>query len=430
MLLTLLQHIRGYLRIRVSGYSTERFLNACRQKSIRLWNLTPRGNAYEMNITIDGFRRIRPVVKRTGVKVVIIERTGLPFFLHRYRKRRLFFVGFGLCILLIVLLSKFIWNIDISGNITRTDETLLAFLETQSVQKGMKISEVDCEQIVRDIRKEYDDIIWVSASIEGTRLIIQIKENEDSVEMEEDIANMPKQPDQPVDIIADIDCTITDIVMRRGISQIQEGAQVEEGDLLVSGHIPVKNDAGEIINYQYEESDADIRGQTTIEYVDYQSLTFEEKKLLEIKKEEYYMRIGDYRMIVGGIRNDYEAFEQYSKEIPLKLSENFYLPVSFGWRKVNPYETTEQKYTEQELQRALTDRFHRYCEDLEKKGVEIIENDVKIYTGLEAAQAKGTLVINMPVGEKKPSQRLLIPEKIEENEQSGEDANGNAGNNN
>jgi similar to stage IV sporulation protein len=56
---------------------------------------------------------------------------------------------------------------------------------------------------------------------------------------------------------------------------------------------------------------------------------------------------------------------------------------------------------------------------LEKKGVEIIENSVKIYTGPEKAEAKGTLTVIMPIGMQAPSQLLEIPLK-EEQEETGE----------
>lgn len=82
---------------------------------------------------------------------------------------------------MIIAMSRFIWNIDITGNQSRTDESILEFLGSKNVEDGMPKSDVDCARIVKDIRKEYDDIIWVSASIKGTRLIIQVKENEDSL---------------------------------------------------------------------------------------------------------------------------------------------------------------------------------------------------------------------------------------------------------
>ena len=80
----------------------------------------------------------------------------------------------------------------------------------------------------------------------------------------------------------------------------------------------------------------------------------------------------------------------------------------------------EKKREKKELQRILSGRFSQYCEDLEKKGVEIIGNDVKIYTGSQNAEAKGALTVIMPVGTKKPSQPIEITAPADENEQSGE----------
>ncbi|MDE8722414.1 sporulation protein YqfD, partial [Alistipes putredinis] len=37
MLLKIIRYIKGYIRIRVIGYSAERFLNACSHKGIFLW---------------------------------------------------------------------------------------------------------------------------------------------------------------------------------------------------------------------------------------------------------------------------------------------------------------------------------------------------------------------------------------------------------
>ena len=133
MLTEAIRYIKGYLRIRVSGFSPERFLNACCHRGIYLWGLHPVKGAYEMFITVSGFRRLKPVIKKTGTTVRITGRYGLPFFLHRYRRRKIFFVGACMSVCLIYFLSLFIWNIDIRGHYTRTDETLLRFLETRKV---------------------------------------------------------------------------------------------------------------------------------------------------------------------------------------------------------------------------------------------------------------------------------------------------------
>lgn len=425
MLLKIIRYAKGYIRIRITGYSTERFLNACSHRGIILWGLEPKGRAYEMNISIPGFRKLKPIIRKTGTKVSIVERFGLPFFLHKYRKRKMFFAGALLFAALIFLMSRYIWNIDIRGNLTYTDETLLRFLKTREVENGMRVSEVDCARIVKDIRKEYDDIIWVSASIQGTRLIIQVKENEDTIPAMDEAAENPDQ-EKPTDIVADRDCVITRIVPRNGIPMVSEGAEVKTGDVLVSGQVPVMDDAGTVIAYQYHESDADIQGRTVIEYQDEMDLGYEEKEYyydkkthLPLEKNEYFLKLGRYTLEFGNIRNQYRAWEMYGYEKQLCIAENFYLPISYGKKTARPYESDEIKYTKEELQQRLSRKFQQYCKDLEKKGVEIIENDVKIYTGFQKAEAKGRLTVQMPIGRQAESRLREIP-VTEEQDETGE----------
>lgn len=434
MLSRLICYIRGYLRIRIAGYSTERFLNACRHRGIYLWGLQAVSGAYEMNISISGFRKLKPIIRKTKTKVTIIKRAGLPFYLFRYRKRKLFFAGAFCFVFLLFWMSHYIWNIDITGNSTRTDETLLEFLKAKSVQNGMAKSDVDCQRIVKDIRKEYDDIIWASASIRGTRLIIRVKENEDSPSVSakgnaKQNGEQGENVSQPVDIVADKSCIIESAIVRNGLIQTEIGAKVKKGDVLVSGQIPVNNDAGEIIGYQYHVSDADIIGKTALKYEDSCLNTYIEKEDYDICKQEYYFKVGNIRFTLGGIQNDYENFTLSGQQWQLKIFDNFFFPVYWGKRWAIPYKPHEKQHRKEELQQILTERFVRYCEDLEKKGVEIIENNVKIYTGQNESSAKGNLTVRMPIGKEKAAKLLKIPEKKEEPEkETGEKTDGNDGN--
>ena len=280
MILKVIRYIKGYLRIRITGYSTERFLNACRHKGIFLWGLKPVSGAYEMNITVKEFRQLKPMIRKTGTKVLIVKRTGLPFFLYKYRKRKLFFGGACLCLFMILYMSRMIWGIDISGNTTYTDEALLKYLSSRNVKNGMAKSDVDCARIVKDIRKEYNDIIWVSASVRGTKLYIQIKENEDSIPVDE-----KGEENKAVDIVADRDCIVKDIVVRKGVVKVREGDTVKKGDVLISGQVPVNNDAKEVTGYQYHESDADILGTVVLPMRTNAAMYMRSRKRYRRKKE-------------------------------------------------------------------------------------------------------------------------------------------------
>ena len=76
-MIVFLKYLRGYLRIRVWGFSPERFMNLCSNKGILLWNITRQGDAYEMCIDIKGFRQLRPIVRKTGTRAV-----------HRHYRRK------------------------------------------------------------------------------------------------------------------------------------------------------------------------------------------------------------------------------------------------------------------------------------------------------------------------------------------------------
>ena len=97
LLIDKLKYLQGYVRVRLSGYAPERFLNLCSNRNILIWNLEYQDEQYEFCISVRGMKQLKPILKKTRTKLVILERTGFPFFLRRYRKRKLFFAGIVLC---------------------------------------------------------------------------------------------------------------------------------------------------------------------------------------------------------------------------------------------------------------------------------------------------------------------------------------------
>ena len=221
-----MRYLRGYVKIQIQGYSPERFLNLCSYHHILIWGLAYEDHCYELCMSVRDFKRIRPFAKKTHTKVRVKEKYGFPFSLYNNRKRKLFFAGFIICIFLLQIYSMFIWDIHFTGNETRTDEALSSFLREKGVFAGMLKKEADCRKIVKEIRTQYDDVVWVSASLDGSRLKIQIKENEDSFEKEE-----KKKDENAVDLVASSDGVITKIVTRTGTPQVHVGDTVKKGDI-------------------------------------------------------------------------------------------------------------------------------------------------------------------------------------------------------
>ena len=91
MLLSMIRYIKGYVQIRVIGYSAERFLNACSHRGIYIWGLRPSNGAYEMYMSVDGFRKLKPIIKKTGTRVAVVRRFGLHFFTQIPEEKAVFY---------------------------------------------------------------------------------------------------------------------------------------------------------------------------------------------------------------------------------------------------------------------------------------------------------------------------------------------------
>ena len=323
----------------------------------------------------------------------------MPFCAFRYRRRYLFLAGLLFFCFLLYDLSGFIWNIEISGNYVRTDETILSFLRKQNVHCGMMASSVDCAGIARMIRKEYDDIIWVSASLKGSQIHIDVKENSDSREISEE-----NPVEEGNDLIAEKDGVIQEIVTRSGVPMVHAGDEVKAGDLLVSGRVEIKNDSQEVVGYQYVNADADIKIKTKENYEDVLDLSYTVKKYEKQKKRQIFLRTAQKEYTLGQKVEEGKGREVSSSEIRPGFSLSFPFPFSFGIREEVSYREVKKTYSKKEYQEILSLEFDRFCEDLRKKGVQILENDVKIYKDTQSARAKGTMILLESCGKERKTE--------------------------
>ena len=87
----LLRLILGYVRVEIEGYYIERFINICQNKKILIWNLK-RENGVKLfcNIGIKDFKKLKIISRKTNCKIKIVKKKGIPFLLHRYKKRKIF----------------------------------------------------------------------------------------------------------------------------------------------------------------------------------------------------------------------------------------------------------------------------------------------------------------------------------------------------
>lgn len=129
-----------------------------------------------VNIGIQDFKNIKEIAKKSGCKVKINTKKGLPFIFNRYKKRKIFLVMIFVILFSMYILSNFIWNIEISGLEEINEEEIHKTLEENGIKIGALKNKVDTKEIVNNIRLERTDIAWLGIDIKGTNAKINIVE--------------------------------------------------------------------------------------------------------------------------------------------------------------------------------------------------------------------------------------------------------------
>ena len=389
----LMNWLKGYLCVCIRGASPERFINLCSNKKIYLWNLKRFDEDYRFYIRANKYKNLKPIARKTGIVPKIIKKSGLPFLLHRYRKRKGFFAGVIICIVLVYILSLFIWDIDIIGGSKYTPEAMLKFLQENQVYGGIRKKDVDCQEIEETIRLAYHDIGWVSAEIKGTRLIIKITET-----------NMPAPAQiaiEPSHIVATKDGIIKKIITRAGTPLVKVGDVVKKGDILVSGILTIKGDYDVILRLQPVVADADLVCNTYYNYDQTFPLNYKDKIYTGRTKKGYYIAILMGKLFLYNPRYSYDSYDIIVNENKLHITERFYLPFRYGTMITREFMEETKVYTQKEAFAIAEAKLNRYVERLTENNVLITENDVNITIKNNYCIAKGRILVEEPAWEYK-----------------------------
>ena len=236
--------------------------------------------------------------------------------------------------------------------------------------------------------------------------IIHVQENED-VTFEE----IPGE--EPADLVASESGKIVSMIVRSGTPAVLEGMEVEKGDLLVGSRVEVLDDAGEVANAYYVHADADILIQRSEYYEASFPMHYEKKIYSGRKRTTYYLTIGRKRLDISlPHRGSYEQSDAITSEWPLKITENFYLPVVFGKITEQEYTPSDAVYTKKEATAHAKEELSLFLEKLRIKGLQIIENNVKIEINSDKCTAYGTYILEES-GVKEQAPVMEIPNQEE-----------------
>ena len=363
----LLNYILGYVNIKVEGFFIERFINICISKKILLWNIKrKKSTIMYANIGINDYKKLKPIAKKTKSKISIQNKKGLPFVVHKYRKRKIFVGLLAVIFIALFVMSKFIWNIEIKGNNQISKAEILEELNKQGLKIGAYKGKINSNSIINRVRLDRNDIAWMGIDLEGTNAIVEIKETSKAPEIIDE--------NEYCNIVSNKEGMITKINVQNGTAVVKEGDIVKQGDILVQGYLE-----GKYTGIRYVHAKADIEAKIWYSKKEKVFLKQQIQVPTGATEEKYTLNINNFKINFYKTLSKFENYDTINENKKLMLFSNFYLPIELIKKTNCEYKYEEKIYTEEELTQITQEKIEK---ELEKEIVQtenIINKQTNIY---------------------------------------------------
>ena len=348
-------YLKGYVIIKISGFSVERFLNLMADRDVFIWNVCSYGGGTIMKIRQSGMADAEKCAAKTGCTIKVIECRGLPFALKKFSKRRILISGVVAFVVLFYGLSFFIWTVEISGNVRIMTEDITAACDDAGLSPGSLKMKIEPERIAENIVDSIDEVAWASVEISGTKAYVRIVEKIKETE----IADRKT----PVDIIADNDGVILSIAASSGTPKVKEGDVVSKGDLLISSEIEIKENE-EIKGYDYVAAGGSVVAKVVYPITSFISLNIKEKIYTGESFKDTAVIFGNNTSNIFKPDIEGKYYDSFvSDDIRLKIGD-YELPLGIKIYDYRVYYENERKLTEAEAEERLKEDIIKITEDM------------------------------------------------------------------
>ena len=375
----------GYVDIVVEGYYIERFINICNSRQIFLWNIR-KDNSITLYASIEAkrFKDLKDICKRTKCKVKKKNKKGFPFTVKKYKKRKVFLILLLIIILAIIALSRFIWNIEVEGNVDISKEEIMQLAEEYGLAIGMAKGKIDTKEIINNIRLERDDISWVGIDIKGTNAIIKIVEADEKPEIVNE--------DEYCNIVADKDAIITKVSAQNGTPLVKEGDVVTKGDIIIAGWLE-----GKYTGRQYVHSQGEV--QARVWYTTTEKIALKETKKIETGNIEnkYSVKINNFQINLHKSLPNFQKYDTIEENKKLRLFSNFYLPLELVTYTYKEYEEVVVVHSFEEAKQMGIDKA---AETLKEniEGKKVLDKQVQVKAEAEYIEVQVTYEVEENIG--------------------------------
>lgn len=227
MVIKLLRLLFGYVTFSFSNGFSDDFINDCFLSGVMLQNIQKNDDCLLADCTPKEYKRLHRIARLHGGIVKIEARHGILLKLARFSNRIGLGIGVLTCLVLFSILSGFVWNIEIVGNESLSNEEISDFLEQNGFATGVFWRSVDKSVIEDLLMASYGEIAWAHINRFGTTARVEISESTEKPKVVE--------KDGVANLKARCDGVIVSVEVYDGWQTVMVGEAVHEGDILISG---------------------------------------------------------------------------------------------------------------------------------------------------------------------------------------------------
>jgi similar to stage IV sporulation protein len=320
MFLKLFNFLRGFVTVEVTGFAIARFINLTAYKGVFIWNVRYNEGRTFFCCSIKGFKLLRPPAVKSGSKLKIVRKSGLPFILRRYRSRKAMLLGMLAFVGLMLYLTSFIWLVNVSGNDRLETGELLAKLHELGVAPGLFKRGLDPREIEEELMAAFPALSFSSLEIKGTMARLNVVETIHNKEFVD--------RSLPCDVIAAKDGIIAEIATEAGRPLVRPGDVVRAGDVLVSGELRAGTDDMGYQSY-YVHAVSKVTAKRFYEYVFDVPLTYIIKSFTGNVKRDYGIMLFNQKIYLENSASPFDNYDVRVDESRLNFGANYPLPVVY-----------------------------------------------------------------------------------------------------
>ncbi len=349
-----LSSLRGFVTLHVTGPQVERFINFISEAGIMIWDVRPAEGGASLKLLLDDFYVLRPILKKTGCRMHVTGRSGLPFLMARLWKRKFFGIGILMFGITLFMLSTMVWSIRVEGNEKIASEDLLAAARQEGVypfQWIWRLEEPD--KLSKGLLAHLPGVSWIGLQRTGTSIKIQVVE--------------AKQPNiKPLlsqrHLISRTDAVVTEIYAEQGRPVVARNSRVKKGDILISGAL------GDEENVEYVVAKGEVKGLVWHEYNIEVPLETTNSTYTGERKDRTYLVLGKWAIQLWGYgKSSFENSKTLTEHDPLSW-RSIELPLGLMTEKEMEINETKDTITPEAgvargIERAKNDILARYGVD-------------------------------------------------------------------